>query len=311
MKSILTLIISFFIFSTSTAQKFYSSYHPDYILNIDSADFYFEQNQFEIAKPFFEKALAVHDYSFLSKFKLAVCHFEVNDKTGNDWLAKAAYQNWEHFCKQEDNDYKTQLDKYSDLINWQNLNGICEKRHNDLDSNLMQILTEIDKFDQGIRRGDLTEEDYAASEYYDSEMGYLVDSVNLNRMMDIFQEHGYPGKDLVGPFLAYTGYLVLQHADLRPDIQEQFYPLLKTAVENHQVPKNTIAYLNDRIKVNRRECQDFGTQMGYDEEAGYFMQPVTDLKNLNKRRAEYHLPPIEDYLTNWGLTLTEDAECKD
>lgn len=312
MKPFLFLIITLCNFCSLNAQKFYASYHPEYMSNADSADYHFENNRFDLAKPYFEKALAIDDYSFRSKFRLAICHFENGAKKGNDWLAKCAERNWEHIGQQSDKKYREKLKEYPDLVDWQGLDKICEIQYNKLDSQLIKVLIEIDKFDQGCRRGDLTEADYEASDYYDSGMeSWDIDSVNLARMEVIFAKYGYPGKDLVGPFLSYTGYLVLQHADHNPSVQESYFEFLKTAAENHQAPKSSVAYLNDRIKVNKGECQDFGTQMGYSEEkSSYFIRPINDIENLDKRRQEYHIMPISEYLENWGLTLSKDDECK-
>ena len=85
---------------------------------------------------------------------------------------------------------------------------------------------------------------------------------------------------------------------------------MKEAVDSHQVHRYTIAYLNDRIKVNRGECQDFGTQVGYDDERGYYVQPINDIENVDKRRQEYHIKPINDYLSNWGLEISEKDGCE-
>lgn len=312
MRLVFTLLVPIFLTPILAAQKFYASNHPDYISNVDSADFYFDLQQYEKAQPYYEKALAVDDYSFLSKFRLAICHFEKRSKQGNTWLAKCSQQNWANICDHADNEYIAQLQNYSELVDWQQMEAICKIQHSKLDSQLMEVLMEIDKFDQGIRRGDLTEEDFKASQYYHSEMGmWEVDSINLKRMTQIFDEYGYPGRDIVGPFLSYTGYLVLQHADQRPDIQEKYFGMLKEAVNNHQVHRYTIAYLNDRIKVNKGECQDFGTQIGYSEDHGYFVRPINDIENLDKRRQEYHIKPINDYLANWGLTLSKEDACKE
>ena len=312
MKTVIFLILNLAIIYQVFGQKNYSSNDPVYVSNIDTGDSLFEQNQFVRAIPFYQKALEVEDYSFRSKFRLAVCLFESGSKKGNAWLEKCAEQNWEHLYEKEDNEYVQQLEQYQELVNWELLDQICARQFSRLDSPLIKVLLEIDKFDQGIRRGDLTDADYEASEYYSKDMGYTgIDSVNLARMDKIFAEYGYPGKDLVGPFLSYTAYLVIQHADNDVQAQQRYYNLLKVAVENHQTAKYTIAYLTDRINVNSGKCQIFGSQMGYSEETGYFIHPIRDIGQVNVRRREYQMEPIENYISGWGLTLKDAKECEE
>ena len=133
MRVLILLFVFFLNIQILSAQKFYASNHPNYISNVDSADYHFENEDYELAKPFFEKALAVDDYSFMSKYRLSICHFEIGDKGGNDWLLKCADRNWEHLYKTEENQYKEELSSYSELINWEKIESICQTRHNQLD----------------------------------------------------------------------------------------------------------------------------------------------------------------------------------
>ena len=313
MKKFIFYLIGVLITIQANSQKRYISTDPIYISNIDTADSLFEKNQFEQAVPHYQKAMELEDYSFRSKFRLAICLFEGTSKNGNNWLEKCAKQNWEYLCEKEENEYVQQLEKYTDLINWEKLDQTCEEQLSKIDSPLIKILTEIDRFDQGIRRSDLTDADYEASEFYSKDMGFgEIDSINLARMEKIFDQYGYPGKDLVGRNLSYTGFLVIQHADGDVEAQQRYYNLLKDAVDNHQTAKYTIAYLTDRINVNRGKCQVYGSQMGYDDETGnYFIQPIKDIENVNKRRMEYQMRPLEDYISGWGLTLEDAKECKE
>ena len=39
-----------------------------------------------------------------------------------------------------------------------------------------------------------------------------------------------------------------------------------------------------------------------EETEEYYVSPLIDPENVNKRRAEVGLGPIEEYITNWGMT---------
>lgn len=57
------------------------------------------------------------------------------------------------------------------------------------------------------------------------------------------------------------------------------------------------AYLIDRVKINSDEPQLYGTQLEINmDSTSYEPKPTIDLQNLNKRRTEMELVPIEEYI---------------
>jgi len=298
-------------FQPAMGQKFYASFHPIYTLNADSGDYFFEHNEYELAIPYFERALYIENHGMRAKLRLTQCYFEKGDFTrGNKWLLLAASQNWENLLGM-DNSNLQDLQQFQQYVAWAQFNRIVQQRKSSLNADLMDIVEEIYLFDQGIRTQSLLPSDYENSRFHPPGISdSQVDSINLVKMVEIFERYGYPGKDLVGKELHRTGFLVLQHANSRVDLQEKYHPLLQEAVIDFQTGKSTIAYLNDRIKVNKGACQDFGTQIGYNvEKESYYLHPVTDIKTLNERRQEYHMRPIDTYLHEWNLTVTKADKC--
>ncbi|HEV7347847.1 DUF6624 domain-containing protein [Telluribacter sp.] len=134
-----------------------------------------------------------------------------------------------------------------------------------------------------------------------------VDSVNLPKIERILQEHGYPGKTLVGEDQSITAWLVIQHAALA--VQEKYFPLIQEAAQQGELDKSHLALLVDRIRVFKGQKQLFGSQVrnGPDGKPAGF-EPIEDEPNVNKRRAEMGLPPLEDYAKHFGFEYVVPKE---
>ena len=59
---------------------------------------------------------------------------------------------------------------------------------------------------------------------------------NAKRLSAIVDEHGWPGKSVVGEEAAHAAWLILQHAIAHPDLQRRCFPLLVKEVENGEMP---------------------------------------------------------------------------
>lgn len=127
------------------------------------------------------------------------------------------------------------------------------------------------------------------------------DSVNLVRIEKIIDEHGWPGKTLVGEDAADIAFLVLQHsADV--EVMEKYLPLIEEAVKEDELGKPSLALFVDRIRMFKGEEQLYGTQLSYNDSTKILqLYPVEDEENLNQRRAEMELIPIEEYLEHFEL----------
>ena len=67
--------------------------------------------------------------------------------------------------------------------------------------------------------------------------------------------------------------------------------------------ESSLALLEDRVSLRKVGKQIYGSQIGKDQETGeYFISPLEDPENVDKRRAEVGLGPIADYISNWNLT---------
>jgi hypothetical protein len=132
------------------------------------------------------------------------------------------------------------------------------------------------------------------------------DSINLIKVKKILDERGWLGTDVVGQEGNQTLFLVIQHADITT--QQKYLPLMRTAVANGKASASHLALLEDRVALGLGKRQIYGSQISRDNQTGeYFVQPLEDPENVDKRRKEVGLGPLQDYISNWGMKWDVEA----
>ncbi len=127
-----------------------------------------------------------------------------------------------------------------------------------------------------------------------------ADSINLIKVTTILNHYGWLGPDAVGNAGAITLWLVIQHAD--PKTQERYLPMLREAVKNGKALAANLALTEDRVAIAQGKKQIYGSQIHQDQKTGkYFVAPIEDEPNVNKRRAAVGLGPLEDYVRRWDI----------
>jgi hypothetical protein len=118
-----------------------------------------------------------------------------------------------------------------------------------------------------------------------------------SRLAEIFDEHGWPGWQLVGEDGSTAAWLIVQHADLDVEFQRRGLALLEDAVAASDASPGDLAYLVDRVRVADGQPQVYGTQWTPDA-AGEWQPrtPIEDGANVDARRAEAGLGTIAEYL---------------
>lgn len=120
------------------------------------------------------------------------------------------------------------------------------------------------------------------------------DSLNQIIVKNILDENGWLGVDVVGEKGNATLFLVIQHSDL--ETQEKYLPMMRQAVKEGNAFGKDLAYLEDRVALAKGEKQIYGTQVDRDKETGEYYAPfLIDPENVDKRRAEVGLFPLEIY----------------
>jgi hypothetical protein len=178
-----------------------------------------------------------------------------------------------------------------------------EKAEAKYDKSLIAMLDTIRQDDQQDRlKIDSIREKYGAdSEEYKElwQIIHLKDSINIIKVKKILDERGWLGADVVGSQGNTTLFLVIQHSS--KGTREQYLPMMREAVKNGNARASDLALLEDRVALGKGEKQIYGSQIGTKKDE-YYVRPLIDPDNVDKRRAEVELPPIQLYVSNWGIT---------
>lgn len=172
-------------------------------------------------------------------------------------------------------------------------------KSNEEKQELVNQLNKIYEDDQALRRSAMAAiSEYGIKSEEVLELGkriHQLDSSNLIAVKAILDKYGWLGSDIVGAKGNSALFLVIQHSD---DTTQQFYlPIMRKAVKDNAASSQDLAKLEDRVAIHQGKKQIYGTQMGFDEETeSYFLLPLLDPVNVNKRRESMGLEPLPDSL---------------
>jgi hypothetical protein len=114
------------------------------------------------------------------------------------------------------------------------------------------------------------------------------------RLRAILQEHGWPGRDVVGDDGAAAAWLLLQHAVLDPALMRMAVPLVERAVERQQASPRHLALLVDRVCVLEGRPQIYGTSHDWDRHGQLSPLPIADPAHVDARRQQVGLEPLAE-----------------
>jgi hypothetical protein len=132
---------------------------------------------------------------------------------------------------------------------------------------------------------------------YWKEIGH-TDSLNTAIVTNIINTYGWLSAAETSEKANSALFLVIQHADIKT--RERYLAVLRKAVEQGKAKARDYAYLLDRTLMDKGKFQIFGTQLTGAKKGELSFYPIADEKNVNKRRKEIGLQPIEEYAK--GLT---------
>ena len=111
----------------------------------------------------------------------------------------------------------------------------------------------------------------------------IQDYARATRLTEIVDEFGWPTLDMVGEDGATAAWLVAQHADHDVELQAGWLVLMGEAAGAGQADPTEVAYLMDRVAVNQREPQRYGTQIRCQGGAPTPATPIEDAANVDER----------------------------
>lgn len=127
-----------------------------------------------------------------------------------------------------------------------------------------------------------------------------IDSRNTGIVTSFIDEHGWLGKDVIGNTGNEALFLVIQHAS--HDIRKKYFPILKQAVSEKKASLQQLALMEDRLLIEDRGYQIYGTQLELDTTSKtYKVLPIKDEEHVNERRKKIGMEPLEDYLKIYNI----------
>ena len=178
--------------------------------------------------------------------------------------------------------------------------------------NLNETLRAIREKDQGIR---LQTASALKNQNLDSlillmQQSALIDAENQRVVFEILAD-GWP--ENLSDTANSAIFLVIQHADVAR--QKEFREIVKEAAYGGKLPKSSWAALEDRVLMRDNKKQLYGTQtkmfQAFPEGTQVcYIWPIEDVENVDIRREEIGLPPMEEYIlkveTFYGLKVIWD-----
>jgi hypothetical protein len=117
---------------------------------------------------------------------------------------------------------------------------------------------------------------------------------NTKKLKQIIRKYGWPNSERFGEKAELGAWIIAQHNDWNVKFQEG---CLKLMLELPKLKKRKqhIAYLTDRILVNKKRRQIYGTQFTMGRNQKMKPRPIKDIKNLAKRRRQMRLEDSKIY----------------
>jgi hypothetical protein len=158
-----------------------------------------------------------------------------------------------------------------------------------VDQRLARELTTMAEEDQLVR-AELAREGHLFRGYHPRMAE--VNSRNAERLEEIIDEHGWPGRSLVGDRASRAAWLVLQHAIAYPRLMRRGLELVREAAGQGEVAQAEVVMLEDRIRILEGRPQLFGTQYEWDDRGEMSPLPIEDPAGVDQRRLAVGLPRL-------------------
>jgi hypothetical protein len=122
-----------------------------------------------------------------------------------------------------------------------------------------------------------------------------IDDDNIAWLEQVVDAVGWPGRSRVGEEGAHAAWLLAQHADRHPALQQRWLTLLEQAVADGEASPADLAFLTDRVRLAQGELQVYGTQMNA-RDGRFVACRLGEPETVDLRRASVGLDTLEAQL---------------
>lgn len=129
---------------------------------------------------------------------------------------------------------------------------------------------------------------------------------NAEALNKIIDEHGWPGRSLVGKDGADAAIVIAQNSISKPNLQRQFLVEIKKAVAKGEATPIQEACLEDRILFNQGKACLYGMLFDWDKD-GNLVANVDDEVKVDERREKLGLLPLSEALKKHRKEIEEEG----
>lgn len=134
-----------------------------------------------------------------------------------------------------------------------------------------------------------------------------VDRDNQIQVVSILEQCGFPENFVQNTEAVFTVFMVIQHASVK--LRHKYFPLLQKAAAMGALERRDLALMEDRILMDQGKKQKFGSQVRMIGDSGqYEVYPIDNPTQVDARRAEIGLYPMQDYLSRFNINWAEYLE---
>jgi hypothetical protein len=120
-----------------------------------------------------------------------------------------------------------------------------------------------------------------------------MDEMHNIMLHKVIENQGYPAASDFGMVTTHKFWILIMHQDSDLELQESVLEWMKSVLFEGEVIGRDLAYLQDRVAVNKGECQVYGTQFRYDKAQNKNVPfEICDVKKLKKLRKKLGLMPF-------------------
>jgi hypothetical protein len=151
----------------------------------------------------------------------------------------------------------------------------------------------------------LTDEEKAVHARLQAEVA-RIDAENTAWLKKVVDEEGWLTYSDVGLDGTDAAWLLVQHADADPTFQRRCLDLM-TSIPRNEVSQQNLAYLTDRVLLKEGKNQIYGTQFVI-RDGEWVPLNLEDKENVDARRAEAGLPPLDEYKAMLEAVMSGEVE---